>query len=297
MILEGITLADRRKATIQFPVLLAGANNAGKTYAVENLPQAEKKRTVIFNMDIKPVGEGDSEEFYKIYGLAATSGPIDNQIALITQTGLEIKSKNDKDPMLEVLREQLGYLTNIKNNTFFIDDTEAIDKLVARILIDGFDPNVDRLILDTLTAMTDFCEAWANENFKGREIWATYGKAHQKVLQAFKEVSMFYYKYVYVMAHHDYIPPAQYDHTPKQVVKVKGGIMSGNVEAHFNSVIFAYMDTEGKRIFHADYENPLDTSRTKIMGGKFKFERTSLDDLEQLIAGTKIVVNNKLTEV
>ena len=84
--------------------------------------------------------------------------------------------------------------------------------------------------------------------------------------------------------------------TPKQVVKVKGGIMSGNVEAHFNTIVFTHATQEGVRMFECDVNSSLDTSRTKILDGKFSFNRTSLDDLEQLFAKKKTVVDGKLVE-
>ena len=297
MTLENIALADRKKLTSHFPTLLVGANSAGKTFAVENLPDNEKARTAILNFDIKAIGTGVPSEFYKVYNTFADSESIDKQLSYVTEIGIKFAAENKEHPALPGLREQMNHLNLLKSTSFFIDDIEAPDKIVQTILTLGFDSNVDRIVTDTLTALTDFCEAWANQNFSGREIWAQYGKAHQRILQALKEATIFCYKYVYIMAHHDYIPPAQYAMTPKQAVKVKGGIMSGNVEAHFNTVVFAYMTADGDRVFEANSANPLDTSRTKAISGKFSFVRNSLDDLEQIFAGTKTVVDGRLVEV
>jgi len=278
MNLQKCSLTERQKLTSHYPVLIVGSNSAGKSYSVEQLPEEEKKRTDVFNFDTKPIGEGKTEEFHNVYTVLSSSENIDRQIELITQTGKAIAAKDPKDPALKEFRDQ-------------------VDKVVEKILLSSFNPEVDRLVTDTLTALTDFCESWAKENFDGREIWNAYGMAHQKILQAFKEATLFCYKYVYIMAHHDYIAPLYYPTTPKQVVKVKGGIMSGNVEAHFNTIVFTYVTQDGQRMFDCDVNNSLDTSRTKLTDSKFNFERNSLDDLEQIFAKNKTVVDGKLVEV
>lgn len=66
MILENITLADRKKLTSHYPVLLASETGSGKSMAFANLSDEEKSRTVIFNFDNKPISEDDSQ-FAKIY--------------------------------------------------------------------------------------------------------------------------------------------------------------------------------------------------------------------------------------
>jgi hypothetical protein len=66
MILESIALADRKKLTSHYPVLLASETGSGKSMAFANLDAAEKKRTVIFNFDNKAISEDDSE-FLHIY--------------------------------------------------------------------------------------------------------------------------------------------------------------------------------------------------------------------------------------
>lgn len=298
MNLQNYTLAERQKLTSHYPALVVGSNSAGKSYAVEQLPIEEKQRTDVFNFDTKPIGDGTTNEFHNVYTILSSSEGIDKQIAAITAMGVKLKAENERHPALAGLRDQMNAFNKIKENSFFIDDIEAIDKIVDKVMMSAFNPDVDRQVVDTLTALTDFCEAWANANFSGREVWANYGKAHQRVLQAFKEATMFCYKYVYIMAHHDFIPPLQYPTTPKQVVKVKGGIMSGNVERDFNTIVFTHMNQEGHRMFECDVSNPLDTSRTKLVNSKFSFERKSLDDLEQIFAGKKKVnAEHELVEV
>lgn len=66
MTLENIPLADRKKLTSHYPVLLASETGSGKSMAFANLSDEEKARTVIFNFDNKPISEDDSQ-FAKIY--------------------------------------------------------------------------------------------------------------------------------------------------------------------------------------------------------------------------------------
>lgn len=66
MILENVSLADRKKLTSHFPVLLASETGSGKSMAFANLSDEEKARTVIFNFDNKSLSEDDSQ-FAKIY--------------------------------------------------------------------------------------------------------------------------------------------------------------------------------------------------------------------------------------
>ena len=66
MTLEGITLAERKKLTSHYPVLLASETGSGKSFAFAQLPANEKKRTYILNFDGKAISEDDSE-FLKVY--------------------------------------------------------------------------------------------------------------------------------------------------------------------------------------------------------------------------------------
>ena len=66
MTLEGLSLADRKKLTSHYPLLLASETGSGKSMAFAQLPDAEKPRTVIFNFDNEAISEDDSQ-FGKIY--------------------------------------------------------------------------------------------------------------------------------------------------------------------------------------------------------------------------------------
>lgn len=66
MILENIPLAERKKLTSHYPLLLASETGSGKSMAFAQLPDEEKARTVIFNFDNKAISEDDSL-FAKVY--------------------------------------------------------------------------------------------------------------------------------------------------------------------------------------------------------------------------------------
>lgn len=66
MTLEGLSLADRKKLTSHYPVLLASETGSGKTFAFAQLSPEEKGRTYILNFDGKSISEDDSE-FLKVY--------------------------------------------------------------------------------------------------------------------------------------------------------------------------------------------------------------------------------------
>lgn len=66
MTLENIKLADRKRLTSHYPVLLASETGSGKSFAFAQLSPEDKKRTYILNFDGKAVSEDDSE-FLKVY--------------------------------------------------------------------------------------------------------------------------------------------------------------------------------------------------------------------------------------
>jgi hypothetical protein len=280
MTLDNLPLVDKANLTKQFPVLLVGANSAGKSYALENMSEADKKRTIVLNFDTKPIGL-ESNEFAAVFAVSSSMDKIKEQMNALPAEAKEYKT----------------HFANILATSYFIDDPEAIDKIVDHILKATFSPKIDRIVLDTFTSMIDFCEAWANTNFTGRDVWAKYGFGVQKIQQALKEATIFGFKFTYVFAHHDYIPPHLYATTPKQALAVKGGIMKNNVETAYNTIIFSYLADEGKRMFQCDSNNAMDTSRTKLLESAFKFERNSLDDIEQLLNRRKHIVDEQLVEV
>ena len=299
MNLKDMSFSETRMATCHYPLLLCGSNAAGKTYALMSMSADDKKRTAVFNFDLTPIGLGTDEEYHAVYSVGLSSERMDVEIAKVQAAGVQMKNDgvDAKDPKRTKLRDKLAHLKGIRKNWFYVDDREAIDNLVTAILDCSFNDDIDRIVGDTLSDLIDFCNAWAAANFSDRQVWQEYGTALQKVMQAFKEATIVGYKFTYVYAHHDSIPPAQYTMTPKEVVAVKGGIMKGNVEKNFGTIVFTYMTEDGKRMMSCEPTNPLDTSRTKLVDTGFTFERESLDDLEQIFNHKKVVTDGVLVDV
>ena len=289
-------IVTRKEYTSHYPVLIVGAASSGKSRALENMSAEDKKRTMVLNFDVKPLGNGTSDEFYAMHTVAATAEVLTDQIKSLSAKGKKLiaDGKAKDDPQVEYIRGMVNHLKDIKNHSYFVDDVESVDRMIEHIHEATFNPDIDRIVTDTLTANIDFCEAWARHNFSNREIWAAYGQALQRIMQAVKEATTFGLKYSYTFAHMDIIPASQYDTTPKEAVKVKGGIMSGNVEQSYSTVVFTHLTEDGKRLFECSNLNTLDTSRTKLVADSFKFERHSLDDLEQLLSGNAEVVDEKI---
>ena len=279
MNLENIKLVDRKRLTSHYPVLLIGADSSGKSFALENMSIEDKKRTIVLNFDTKPVGEPD--DFAAVFSVSSSMDRLTEQL-----NQLPAEAEDHRKHLKQILA-----------TSYFVDDIEAVDKIVKHIFQATFSDKIDRIVIDTFTALVDFCESWANTCFSGRDVWANYGFGVQKIQQALKEATWTGAKFTYVFAHHDRIPANVYEITPKQAIAVKGGIMKNNVETSYNTIIFSFLNEEGSRMFLCDANNPIDSSRTKLLESKFKFKRTSLDDIEQLLNKRKKVVDEQLVEV
>jgi len=277
MTLENKSILEKKQLTLQFPILLPGANASGKTTAIENMSTEDKKRTIILNFDTKPIGT-TTNEFAAVFAVSGSLEAVQTQMNALPAEAEDYRK----------------HFQQIIATSYFIDDVEVIDKIVGHISKAAFSPKIDRLILDAFSSMTDFVEAWANTNFAGREVWSNYGFGVQKIQQALKEATLHGMKFVYVFSHHDFIPAAQYATTPKQVVAVKGGIMKNNIEVGYNTIIYSHVTEEGKRMFSCDSDSTIDTSRTKLIDSKFSFERTSLNDIELYLNGLATIKDFKL---
>ena len=277
MNLKDKSIVEKKELTSHWPVLLVGANSSGKTTALENMSKEDKARTVVLNFDTKPLNQSNGE-FAATFAVAGTKETLEAQLQTLPKEADDYRK----------------HLTKILKSSYFLDDPEVIDKIVNHINKAAYSPNVDRVVVDSFTALIDFVESWANTNFSGRTVWSNYGFGTQRILQALRECTLHGCKYVYVYAHHPFIPAIQYDTTPKEAIAVKGGILKNNIETGYNTIVFTHLTEDGKRMFECDNLNTLDTSRTKLVNDSFKFERHSLDDLEQLLAGKAEVVDEKI---
>ena len=282
MNLEKIPLAERAKLTSQWPVLLVGAQASGKTTAAENLPKEDKKRTILLNMDAKPVE--NSSDFAAVFTISSSRNILEEQIAKLSPEAKEYKDHYKK----------------ILASSYFLDDPESIDRLVGHITKATFSPNIDRVIIDNFKQLDVFCEEWGQLNAPdSRAGWGLYGTSLQKVIQALKECTTCGFKFTYLYGHHSIVAPQAYHNTFKKMPDVKGNIMKGEVESGFNTIIYTYKDHEkdDTYFFESDVNNSMDTSRNKLVGTALKFERHSLDDIEQFLNNKKQIVDFQLVDL
>lgn len=244
MILNGIALADRKRLTSHYPVLLASETGSGKSMAFANLPLKDKARTVIFNFDNKPISEDDSE-FAKVY------------------------------------------------YDFNADDIELVDNICKDLISVAAYDACDRIFLDTFTLMTKLINRWAANFFKGFDVWNAYNNAITKILETVKSCVLTYGKFIYVSAH--YPPRLGREPNSKRYVTTKGREHTNIIEESFSTVVETVME-ERNFYFEADVFDPTNTTKTKLVEGSFKFIRTSIDDLEQVLTKRKKVVDHQLVE-
>ena len=79
----------------------------------------------------------------------------------------------------------------------------------------------------------------------------------------------------------------------KRYVTTKGKEHTNVVEESFSTVVETIMEDRQFK-FVADVFDESNTTKTKLVEGHFKFIRTSIDDLEQLLTKSKSIVDEKL---
>jgi len=168
---------------------------------------------------------------------------------------------------------------------FKVSDIDMIDKIESNLLKAAASDKVDRVIVDTFTLMTKLINRWAMEHYSGFDVWSSYNNAITRILESTKVATITYGKFIYVMAHY---PPRIGVNGTKRYVTTKGKEHTNIIEESFSTVVEAYM-ADRAFWFEADVFNEMNTTKTKLKEGCFKFKRTSLDDLELVLAGKKEV--------
>lgn len=118
MNLENIDINERKKLTRSYPVLISSFPKAGKSAAVEFLPEEEKKRTVIFDVENKGLPEDDESQYRSVYRFKPSD--------------IDTKSKGYKD------HGNIKYLT--------------IEEMMKRIQLAIGHKDIDRVVIDSFTA-------------------------------------------------------------------------------------------------------------------------------------------------
>ena len=176
-------------------------------------------------------------------------------------------------------------------HSFDVEDIEMVDKIEQGIMKSFASDKVDRILVDTFTLMTKLFNRWAANHFNGFDVWNAYNNSITRIIEAIKSCTLTYGKFSYVTAHY----PPRVGHAPnsKRYVTTKGKEHTNVVEESFSTVVETIMeDREFK--FVADVFDDSNTTKTKLVEGHFKFQRHSIDDLEQVLTKSKTIVDEKL---
>jgi len=246
MTLENIDLVERRKLTRSYPVLISAFPNSGKSASVEFLPEEEKKRTIVFDVENKNFPEDDPSQYRSVYRLK----PKD----------IDPKSKSYKN----------------EGNIKYLPITDFISRITMAIA----HKDVDRVILDSFTAFVAELENHLVTVHNGFTVWTKYSVALNEFFAMIKEETNTHGKFVYILGHYR---PAKdkKDTESEQFTQVKGTAHYRMVESNFNTVVsledFA---------FTADNSDPFSSTRIKRSLNPLHTENNDMGKLEEILTGT-----------
>ena len=199
MNLSDKSLEERKKLTKAFPVVIVGKPGCGKSASVEFLPEDEKMRTIIFDMEDKGLPEDDESAYYKVIKLIsidATSKP-----------------KDHGNVIYKTIEEIVPYFTKAM----------ASDK-------------IDRILIDTFTAFVSELERHYVTVSNGFTVWNSYNQQLHDFFRVVKSETYTHAKFVYILGH--YKPSKdRKDPDAEKFMVVKGNAHYRLIEAHFNTVI------------------------------------------------------------
>jgi hypothetical protein len=229
-------------------MLISSKPNAGKSRSIEQLPAAELKRTIYIDIEGKGSPNLFDDDFYKVVRIKPSGLIAPERAHLYTDS---------PDVLYKTLAELQIY----------------IRKALAS-------PKIDRLVIDSFTALVDQLESHFVTVHNGFTVWATYSKELTEWFTLLKEETRFHAKFVYVLGH--YVPSKDPKDTEgERFTKVKGTMHYRMVESHFNSVL-----TLDDHKFIADNENEWDSTRIHEKLNPLETTDNSIQELEQIIADT-----------
>lgn len=248
MTLEDKSPSERARLTRLYPMLISAKPKAGKSRAIEQLPPEELKRTIYIDLENKGSPNLFDEDFYKVVRIKPEG--------LIPADKAHLY-KDTEDVLYKTLSELQLY----------------IRKALAS-------PKIDRLVIDSFTALVDQLEAHYVTVHNGFTTWVQYSKALTDWFSLLKDETRFNAKFVYVLGH--YTPSKDSKDTEaEKFTKVKGTMHYRMVEANFNSVL-----TIDNHKFIADNDNEYDSTRINEKLNPLETKDNSIQELEQLIADT-----------
>ena len=206
MTLEGIDLKERRRLTRAYPVLIAGKQGVGKTSCIETLTDEEKARTVYFDLDNKVLPNDMGDEYRTIIRLKPLGQILPDQVRLY----------KDRD--------------NIKFKTI----TEL--KIYFSAAINHKD--VDRIIIDSITALHTDIEKHYVSVSKGFTVWQLYRQEIADWLNIIKSETLFAGKFTYLFAHYFQAKNANLHDEEERFIQIQGnGFPRGTYESNFSTIV------------------------------------------------------------
>lgn len=108
----------------------------------------------------------------------------------------------------------------------------------------GKNPEIDCIVIDSISAYFDMVLAVSKTNYKGYDVWNNYNSEIAKLIDMIKRVP----KEVFVTAHYEML---NVEGSPEKRVKVKGKELEGVIEKDFTIVLYGDMKTiDDKRDYH-----------------------------------------------
>ena len=254
MTLESKSLAERKKLTRSYPVLISSFPKMGKSSAVEFLSDEDKARTIIYDLEGKGLPDDDETKYRSIIKLKDSS------------------------------KAELAYLYKDEGNVKYRD----IENVMVHMRKAIAHKDVDRIIIDSLSTLVDEFEKHYVKVSNGYATWIQYNAELYDWFRMLKEETYTHGKFVYVLGHYTPAKPEKDPKTGKLSVdteaerftKVKGKDHYRMVESHFNTVI-----TIEEFKFVADNLNEWDSTRVRRSINPISTQENSMEQLE--IALTK----------
>lgn len=253
MTLKDLDIGQRRKLTRMYPILVSSFPNMGKSFCVEELAEEDKLRTIYVDIEGKGL-PNDFEDQYRTVVRIKPSGIIPQE---------QMKLYEDYD--------------NVKYKTL------AELKLYIRAALAH--PEVDRMVIDSFSALVEKLEVDFVTTHNGYTVWNVYNKELSDWFALFKEETKFNGKFLYILGHYRPSKAAKgkdgkitTDEEAEKYTLVKGNVHFRMVEANFNTVL-----TVEDHKLKADNDDTYDSTRVSVLLNPLETNKNSFAELEELI--------------
>ena len=248
MILTDLTDSDKARVTKLFPMLISSRPGAGKSRSIEQLPEEELKRTIFIDIENKGAPNLVDEDFYRVIRIKPAG--------MVPPEEAHLYVDNDAVKFKTLLELQT-----------YIRKALTLDR-------------IDRIVIDSFSALVDQLEAHYVTVSNGFVTWTNYSKELTAWFSLLKSETRFNKKFVYVLGH--YTPSKNNkDVDAEKFTKVKGTMHYRMVESNFNSVL-----TIDDHKFLADNDNEYDSTRINEKLNPLEIDDNSISKLEALIVET-----------